>query len=262
MPKSPVKKTRRRKRAANSQASGQAKSSYTVRPNAAIRERERLKVFNDSLEALQKVIPINLPEGRKLHKKQTLQLACRYIRFLKDVLDDKRDWGERRRFWCGSDADINMIEAIDAAAIKNTQTPTKNPKIERTPRKTHNHQTTTNIQRTNTSYATPVHYTNAMFKRKPISLPPILPQISDVYSMGCRQRDTYPDISNMVTSHDKMTSRVEMTSHMKLVHSEELENQSENSAIKTEMTEEFPATKRDDWDVWPDLIDIISKPET
>ncbi|XP_078485079.1 transcription factor protein isoform X2 [Ciona intestinalis] len=262
MPKSPVKKPRRRKRAANSQASGQAKSSYAVRPNAAIRERERLKVFNDSLEALQRVIPINLPEGRKLHKKQTLQLACRYIRFLKDVLDDKRDWGERRRFWCGSDADINMIEAIDAAAIKNTQTPTKKPKIERTPRKTYNSQTTADIQPSSISYTTPVHYTNAMYKRKPISLPPILPQISDVYSMGCRQRDTYADITNMVTSHAEMTSHVEMTSHMKLVHSEELEIQSENANIKTEMTEEFPATRRDDWDVWPDLIDIISKPET
>ncbi|XP_076813858.1 uncharacterized protein LOC143460291 [Clavelina lepadiformis] len=95
-----------------------AESHVVQRPNAAIRERERLKIFNESLEALQKVIPIRLPEGRKLHKKQTLQLACRYIKFLRDCLDGKRDWDDRRRFWCGTDED-HMIDAIDTAAAAN-----------------------------------------------------------------------------------------------------------------------------------------------
>ena len=48
------------------------------RPNAAMQEKERLKVFNDALETLQRVIPVRLPKGRKLHKKQTLKVRnCR-----------------------------------------------------------------------------------------------------------------------------------------------------------------------------------------
>ena len=44
------------------------------RPNAAVNEKVRLKALNDALKQLQDVIPVKLPEGRKLHKKQTLQV--------------------------------------------------------------------------------------------------------------------------------------------------------------------------------------------
>ena len=46
-----------------------------LRPNAARKEKERLKAFNEALKNLQKVIPVKLPPGRKLHKKQTLQVS-------------------------------------------------------------------------------------------------------------------------------------------------------------------------------------------
>jgi len=45
------------------------------KPSAAVRERERLRLFNESLSALCHVMPISLPGGRKLHKKQTLQVS-------------------------------------------------------------------------------------------------------------------------------------------------------------------------------------------
>ena len=50
------------------------RSRSGLRPNAALKEKERLKAFNEALRNLQQVIPIKLPEGRKLHKKQTLQV--------------------------------------------------------------------------------------------------------------------------------------------------------------------------------------------
>lgn len=45
------------------------------RSKAASQEKERLKVFNEALETLQQVLPVRLPKGRKLHKKQTLQVC-------------------------------------------------------------------------------------------------------------------------------------------------------------------------------------------
>jgi len=47
---------------------------------------------------------------------QFLQMACRYIEFLRDCLQGKRSWEERRRFWCNSAEYKNMLNAIDAAA--------------------------------------------------------------------------------------------------------------------------------------------------
>uniref|UniRef100_H2ZAW9 BHLH domain-containing protein n=1 Tax=Ciona savignyi TaxID=51511 RepID=H2ZAW9_CIOSA len=79
------------------------------------KERDRLSVFNQALEALQGVIPIRLTEQRKLHKKQTLQLAIRYINFLRGCLDGSRDWDDRSRFWCQSQDEM-IITAIDQAA--------------------------------------------------------------------------------------------------------------------------------------------------
>jgi len=51
------------------------RSRSVLRPNAALKEKERLKAFNEALKNLQEVIPIKLPEGRKLHKKQTIQVG-------------------------------------------------------------------------------------------------------------------------------------------------------------------------------------------
>uniref|UniRef100_H2ZP87 BHLH domain-containing protein n=1 Tax=Ciona savignyi TaxID=51511 RepID=H2ZP87_CIOSA len=79
------------------------------------KEHNRLNVFNQALETLQGVIPIRLTEQKKLHKKQTLQLAIRYINFLRGCLDGSRDWNERNRFWCQSQDEM-MITAIDQAA--------------------------------------------------------------------------------------------------------------------------------------------------
>nr|CAB3267388.1 Twist-like1a [Phallusia mammillata] len=84
------------------------------RPNAAGRERQRLRVFNEALEDLQSVIPIRLTQNRKLHKKQTLQLAIRYINFLHGCMNGERQWEERNRFWCKSEDEL-MMDAIDAA---------------------------------------------------------------------------------------------------------------------------------------------------
>ncbi|XP_077965927.1 uncharacterized protein LOC120335962 [Styela clava] len=87
------------------------------RPNAAIRERERLKIFNDALETLQKAIPVRLPRGRKLHKKQTLTLASCYIRFLRGCLEGQNDWADRHRFlWSAGSQQEDLITTIDAAA--------------------------------------------------------------------------------------------------------------------------------------------------
>uniref|UniRef100_H2ZP89 BHLH domain-containing protein n=1 Tax=Ciona savignyi TaxID=51511 RepID=H2ZP89_CIOSA len=79
------------------------------------KEHNSLSVFNQALETLQGVIPIRLTEQKKLHKKQTLQLAIRYINFLRGCLDGSRDWNERNRFWCQSQDEM-MITAIDQAA--------------------------------------------------------------------------------------------------------------------------------------------------
>ena len=56
-------------------ANGDKGNKKTVKPKAAVKEKERLKTFNQALERLQSVIPVKLPEGRKLHKKQTLQVS-------------------------------------------------------------------------------------------------------------------------------------------------------------------------------------------
>ncbi|XP_078485254.1 twist-like1b [Ciona intestinalis] len=85
------------------------------RSNSAGKERDRLHVFNQALETLQSVMPVRLTEQRKLHKKQTLQLAIRYINFLRGCLDGTRDWKERNRFWCRTQDEM-VIDAIDQAA--------------------------------------------------------------------------------------------------------------------------------------------------
>uniref|UniRef100_H2ZP90 BHLH domain-containing protein n=1 Tax=Ciona savignyi TaxID=51511 RepID=H2ZP90_CIOSA len=100
-----------RKRRCNNDVTSEAKRR---RSNYG-KERGRLSVFNQALETLQGVIPIRLTEQKKLHKKQTLQLAIRYINFLRGCLDGSRDWNERNRFWCQSQDEM-MITAIDQAA--------------------------------------------------------------------------------------------------------------------------------------------------
>jgi len=45
------------------------------RHNAADKERERLRAFNDALGALQNVLPIRLTGNRKFYKKQTLRVS-------------------------------------------------------------------------------------------------------------------------------------------------------------------------------------------
>ncbi|CAK8689012.1 unnamed protein product [Clavelina lepadiformis] len=90
-------------------------SMKNTRTQAAGRERERLRLFNDAIDDLQSVIPIRLTQNRKLHKKQTLQLAIRYIKFLQDCLKGKRDWNDRNRFWCREEDEV-VINAMEAAA--------------------------------------------------------------------------------------------------------------------------------------------------
>lgn len=51
-----------------------------MKSKPAVKEKERLKTFNQALEKLQSVIPVKLPEGRKLHKKQTLQVSISNLR--------------------------------------------------------------------------------------------------------------------------------------------------------------------------------------
>uniref|UniRef100_H2ZP88 BHLH domain-containing protein n=1 Tax=Ciona savignyi TaxID=51511 RepID=H2ZP88_CIOSA len=104
-----------RKRRCNNDVTSEAKRR---RSNNG-KERGRLSVFNQALETLQGVIPIRLTEQKKLHKKQTLLLAIRYINFLRGCLDGSRDWNERNRFWCQSQDEM-MITAIDQAAAPHT----------------------------------------------------------------------------------------------------------------------------------------------
>uniref|UniRef100_H2ZP91 BHLH domain-containing protein n=1 Tax=Ciona savignyi TaxID=51511 RepID=H2ZP91_CIOSA len=248
----PAKKSRRKKGEGKSKGtrSKRASTACAARPNAAIRERERLKVFNDSLEALQKVIPVNLPEGRKLHKKQTLQLACRYIEFLKAVLDGERDWSERRRFWCGSDEDLNMIEAIDAAASENGITPKKMPKTGTEP---HSDVAINGAHGKNDHHNTFIRCstipTVPHFPRTHIT--PLLPQLSEVYPVANRPRPV-GRVSDVTMTQQTSVDDVRETMEWK---------QKKMVAIKRESTEGFPVTGRDEYDMWPDIIDIISKPE-
>ncbi|XP_076814140.1 uncharacterized protein LOC143460503 [Clavelina lepadiformis] len=97
------------------------------RTQAAGKERERLRMFNDAIDDLQSVIPIRLTQNRKLHKKQTLQLAIRYIKFLQDCLRDKRDWNDRNRFWCREEDEVvmNAMEAAEAGSIPGNQCPAR-----------------------------------------------------------------------------------------------------------------------------------------
>uniref|UniRef100_H2XX80 BHLH domain-containing protein n=1 Tax=Ciona intestinalis TaxID=7719 RepID=H2XX80_CIOIN len=105
-------KVNSRKRRSDDVTIGVAKKR---RSNSAGKERDRLHVFNQALETLQSVIPVRLTEQRNLHKKQTLQLAIRYINFLRGCLDGTRDWKERNRFWCRTQDEM-VIDAIDQAA--------------------------------------------------------------------------------------------------------------------------------------------------
>lgn len=52
---------------------GTADKKYPV---AVDKDKQRLKTFNEAMENLQRVIPVRLPKGRKLQKKQTLQVCA------------------------------------------------------------------------------------------------------------------------------------------------------------------------------------------
>nr|XP_039260137.1 uncharacterized protein LOC120336513 [Styela clava] len=85
----------------------------------ATKEKSRLGVFNQALEALQNIIPVRLPKGRKLHKKQTLEFALKYIKFLHECRESKKDFDDRYRFMYSSGSEEeDFINAIDAAACR------------------------------------------------------------------------------------------------------------------------------------------------
>lgn len=49
--------------------------------NLAVRERERLRLFNGALRRLQGIMPVRLPRGRRLYKKQTIEVGVKVIFF-------------------------------------------------------------------------------------------------------------------------------------------------------------------------------------
>ncbi|CAH1252179.1 FERD3L [Branchiostoma lanceolatum] len=67
---------------------------YRPRPNAAVKERERLVVFNQAFAQLQDKLPerLQLSQEKRMPKKLILQFAVRYIQYLQEELE--RDPGE------------------------------------------------------------------------------------------------------------------------------------------------------------------------
>ncbi|XP_039260150.1 uncharacterized protein LOC120336524 [Styela clava] len=89
------------------------------RADIAKKGRQSLKLFNQAMTTLQNVIPVRLPKGRKLQKKQILQFAIQYIQFLRECRDGKKDFSERHRFlWREGTTHSTFIDAIEAAATK------------------------------------------------------------------------------------------------------------------------------------------------
>ncbi|XP_035671205.1 uncharacterized protein LOC118412441 [Branchiostoma floridae] len=62
---------------------------YRPRPNAAVKERERLVVFNQAFAELQDKLPerLQLSQEKRLPKKLILRFAVRYIKYLQEELE-------------------------------------------------------------------------------------------------------------------------------------------------------------------------------
>ena len=69
-------------------AEGSKKKKKRYRPFAAQRERERLAVMNSALRKLKMCLPLEEAE-QKLSKKEILQTAILYIKFLSKTLDQE-----------------------------------------------------------------------------------------------------------------------------------------------------------------------------
>ena len=69
-------------------AEGSKKKKKRYRPFAAQRERERLVVMNSALRKLKTCLPLEEAE-QKLSKKEILQTAILYIKYLSKTLDQE-----------------------------------------------------------------------------------------------------------------------------------------------------------------------------
>lgn len=85
------------------------------RPRVAARERERLCASNNAFEVLKQLIPVRLPPGRKLGKKQTLEFAVKYISFLRECIDGKQNFEKRHRFmWITDPKEEDLLNVLDS----------------------------------------------------------------------------------------------------------------------------------------------------
>lgn len=101
----------------SSENSGLPLTKKIKRRGGAAKERERLYASNNAFEILRDIIPVRLPPGRKLGKKQTLEFALSYIRFLRECIEGKQDFENRHRFiWIVGSEKQEFIEAIDSAS--------------------------------------------------------------------------------------------------------------------------------------------------